>query len=109
MADYTYDQLKDMTVAELRQIADGVKDDLLEGHSTMHKEKLLPLLAKALGIEVHHAAAGAEKARIKSMIRKLKARRDELMAGEDRGQLPTIRQQIHALKRKLRRQVPAGS
>lgn len=109
MAEYAYEQLKGMTVADLRKIADGFPDNQeLQGHSTMHKEQLLPPLAKALGIEVHHAATGAEKMKIKALIRKLKARRNELMAGSERKGLAAIVTQIHALKRRLHRLVPAG-
>ena len=73
MAEYTYDQLRKMTVAKLREIADGHPDESLQGHSTMHKDKLLPILCKVLGIPTHHIAHGAEKTRLKGEIRKLKA------------------------------------
>ena len=102
MASYTYEQLKGMTVVQLREIADGIEDESLHGHSTMHKEQLLPLLCKVLGIATHHAIAGEEKVRIKATIRKLKARRDELGASAAPGQHAVIREQIHALKRRLR-------
>jgi len=104
MADYTYEQLKGMTVAQLRQIADGIKgDESLQGHSVMHKEQLLPLLCKALHVEVHHVAIGAGKMRMKAAIRKLKAQRDEAAKTGQPAKLPAIRHQVHVLKRKLRR------
>ena len=55
---YTYDQLNMMTVGELRKIADGIDQEAVHGHATMHKEKLVPALCTALGIEshVHHQA-----------------------------------------------------
>jgi hypothetical protein len=97
MAQYTYEQLKAMTVTELREIAKGIQSDVLEGYSTKHKEQLLPLLCKALDIHIHHAAVGSEKDRIKAMIRKFKASRG------DKAKAAVMRRQIHAMKRKLRR------
>jgi hypothetical protein len=103
MAEYTYDQLKRMTVAKLRGIADGIKDDALEGHSTMHKEHLLPILAKVMGVEEHHIAHGEAKLKIKSQIRQLKVKRDEARTAGDHAELARARHNIHVLKHKLRR------
>jgi hypothetical protein len=103
MASYTYEQLKEMTVAQLREIAQGVESEAVKGFSTMHKDHLLPALCNALGIQVHHVAVGAEKARMKATIRKLKSGRDKALAARDRAGLATIRRHIHALKRRLRR------
>lgn len=103
MADYTYEQLKDRTVADLREIAKGIEHDSLQGYSTMHKDHLLPALCKALGIEAHHVAQGAKKANIKSTIHNLRSRRDEKQKAGQLADLPAIRGQIHALKRTLRR------
>jgi hypothetical protein len=109
MAEYTYKQLKGMTVAKLREIADGIKDDALEGHSTMHKEHLLPRLCKVLGLEEHHAAHGAAKLKIKSQIRRLRSRRDELHTSGDHAQLARVRHNIHVLKHRLRRMASPSS
>jgi len=103
MAEHTYEELKKMTVAQLREIAHGNEHEALKGHTTMHKEHLLPALCKALDIHVPHAVAGAGKAPIKASIRKLKALRDEALAAGDRAKLADIRHQIHVMKRKLRR------
>mgnify|MGYP000675224145 CR=1 FL=1 len=102
---YTYEQLSKMTVAQLRQIADGIEHEAVKGHSTMHKEKLLPALCKALGIEarVHHQVIGADKTAIKSQIRQLKIQRDEAIANHDYARLAEIRNNIHHLKRFLRK------
>lgn len=101
---YTYEQLKNMTVAELRKIADGIEHEELKGHSTMHKEKLLPALCSVLGIEahVHHEAVGINKSQIKAEIRKLKKERDAALANKESEKQRQIRRQIHVLKRKLR-------
>jgi hypothetical protein len=105
MAEYTYEQLRDKTVADLREIAQGIGGDALEGFSTMHKDHLLPLLCKVLNIPTHHAAAGAEKTQLKAKIRQLRTQRDQIMQSGDKSQLPSICHQIHAMKRHLRRMV----
>ncbi len=103
MADYTYEQLKDMQVGELREIAKTIQSDELTGYSTWHKDHLLPVLCKVLGIHTHHAAAGPQKSRIKVSIRKLKADREKSVTAKDLARLATIRKQIHCAKRTLRR------
>lgn len=104
---YTFEQLSNMTVAELRKIADDIDHEALKGHSTMHKEKLLPALCQALGIETHkhHEVKGINKATLKLEIRSLKKKRDAVVASKDYKQLHDIRQRIHDLKVKLRRAV----
>jgi hypothetical protein len=102
---YTYEQLSKMTVAELRQIADTMTNEELKGHSIMHKEKLLPLLCHALGIEAHahHEAKGINKAKIKQQIRALKKDREAALQNHDSVKLHDVRHQIHHLKRLLRK------
>jgi hypothetical protein len=103
MATHTYEQLKAMTVAQLREIAQGVQDEALGGYSTMHKEQLLPVLCKALNVPTHHTAAAAVKRRVKASLRAMKARRDAALASRDSAQLASALRQIHGLKRRLRR------
>ena len=98
MASHTLEELKVMTVAQLREIAQGITDDALEGYSTLHKEQLLPLLCKVLKIPTHHTAEGAEKIRLKMAIRKIKARG----AKNDPARQALDRRMIHDLKRRLR-------
>ena len=102
---YTYDQLSKMTVVELRKIADGIEYEALHGHSTMHKEKLLPALCKALNIEthLHHTVVGINKTAMKAEIRSWKKKRAEALTNKDYAKLSEIRQHIHDLKVKLRR------
>ena len=102
---YTFEQLNKMTVAELRKIADGIDHEAVKGHITMHKEKLVPAICKALGIEghAHHQAKGMEKGAMKLKIRELKKKRTDATAKKDYAQLKDIRRQIHDLKIKLRR------
>lgn len=101
---YTYEQLSKMTVVELRKIADGIEHEVLKGHSTMHKEKLLPLLCKALNIEVHvhHKSVGIDRTAIKAQIKSLKKQRKDAVAAKDYNKLREIRQNIHNLKVRLR-------
>ena len=101
---YTFDELNKMTVAELRKIADGIDHEAVHGHITMHKEKLVPAICKALGIEshLHHHATIAGKGSMKIEIRSWKKKRAAAIASKDYGQLKEIRQHIHELKVKLR-------
>ena len=73
---HTYEELHDMTVAQLRDVAQEVEHDAISGYSTMHKEELLTALCTALGIEahVHHEVVGIDKAAVKSKIKALKQR-----------------------------------
>jgi protein-arginine kinase activator protein McsA len=102
---YTYEQLSKMTVVELRQIADGIDHEALRGHSTMHKEKLLPALCRALGIEahVHHEVKGINKAELKMKIRALKKERESAIQAKDYAKLSEIRHQIKRLKKTIRK------
>lgn len=104
---YTYDQLANMTVVQLRQIADGIEHDAVKGHSTMHKEKLLPAICVALGIETHkhHEVKGINKGSIKVEIRSLKKKRDAALAAKNLVEYHTILHEIHQLKNKLRRAI----
>ena len=104
---HTYEQLSKMTVSELRTIAEGIEHEAVHGFSTMHKEKLLPALCLALGIEAHahHVAVGINKTTVKAEIRKLKVERDAAIQSHDRARLHEVRHKIHELKRKLRKAI----
>jgi hypothetical protein len=101
---YTYEQLHEMTVAQLREIAKGVEHEAVKGFSTMHKEKLIPALCNALGIEahVHHRVVGLNKAQVKAEIRACKIRRDEALQKKDHGAYKNALKEIHRLKNRLR-------
>lgn len=102
---YTLEELRKKTVAELREIAEGLKHEAVQGYTQMHKEQLLVALCKALGIDMqeHHQVVGVNKVVIKAQIRALKKRRDEALAAHDHAQLKVIRRQIHRLKRQIRK------
>jgi len=101
---YTYDQLKAKTVNELRAIAKDIKHDAVQGYSQLHKERLLPALCTALGIDMHehHSVPGIDKAGIKAKIRALKAQRDAALEAHNEDQLKSLRRQIHRLNHQIR-------
>jgi hypothetical protein len=94
--------LEKMKVTDLREMA---KEKLaLEGTTGMHKEQLVEVLAKSMGIEKpHKVASGAEKTQVKQRIRALKAERAKAGSDHDAAKLAATRHAIHRLKRKLRR------
>ncbi len=104
---HTYEELSKMTVTQLREIAQGIEHEAVHGFSTMHKEKLLPAICLALGIEghVHHAAVGVNKSALKVEIRKLKKERDAALLAHDSVKSTEARHKIHDLKKKLRKAV----
>ena len=100
--DYTYEQLKHKTVAELREIAKGNEHAALQGYTQLNKEHLLVALSNALGIKhEHHEVVGVDKASIKARIREMKQKRDEAIAAHDHAQLKVARRTIHRLKRQI--------
>jgi hypothetical protein len=99
---YTYEQLKHMTVAELREIAKGTDGEIVQGYTQLNKEHLVGALAKALGIQhEHHEVVGVDKAAIKSRIRELKQKREAAIAAHDHAELKMVRRTIHRLKRRI--------
>jgi DNA-binding IclR family transcriptional regulator len=100
--EYTFEQLKHKTVAELREIAKGIEHDAVQGYTQLNKEHLLVAISKALGIKhEHHDVVGVDKAAIKSRIKDLKKKREEALAAHDHAQLKTVRRTIHRLKRQI--------
>ena len=105
--EYTYDQLKGMTVAELREIAAGIQQhEAVQGYTQLNKEHLLAALCKALNIDTHTRhkikAAGIDKAAVRSEMRALKTKRDAALEKHDHAELKTVRRKMHALRRSLR-------
>lgn len=99
---YTYEQLRHMTVAELREIAKGTDGEIVQGYTQLNKEHLIAALAKALGIQhEHHDVVGVDKAAIKSRIRELKQKREAAIAAHDHAELKVVRRTIHRLKRQI--------
>ena len=102
---YTFEELKHKTVAELREIAKGIEDEAVKGATQMNKDHLLKALCTALHIEMHahHEVVGIDKSAIKTKIRELQKRRDELMASKDKKELSGVLRQIHNFKKRIRR------
>jgi hypothetical protein len=101
---HTYESLKKMTIAELRDIAKDVDHEAVKGFTQMNKDHLLPALCTALGIDAHehHAAHGELKATTKARLRELRTKRQEAIAGHDDEALRAIRREYHHLNHKLR-------
>ncbi len=99
---YTYEQLKHMTLAELREMAKGTEHEAVQGYTQMNKEHLIVALAKALGIQhTHHDVVGIDKSTIKARIRQLKTQRTAALEAHDHAQLKVVRRTIHRLKRQI--------
>ena len=99
---YTYEQLKHLTLAELRDIAKDIDHEAVQGYTQMNKDHLIGALAKALGIqEEHHSVIGIDKSTIKARIRELKTKRAAALEAHDRAQLKVVRRTIHRLKRQI--------
>jgi hypothetical protein len=100
--EYTFEQLKHKTVADLREIAKGIEHEAVQGYTQLNKDHLLVAISKALGIQhEHHDVVGVDKAAIKSRIKDLKKKRDEAIAKHDGAELKTVRRTIHRLKRQI--------
>jgi hypothetical protein len=100
---YTFEELKHKTVGELRDIAKGIEGDAVQGYTQLNKEHLLQAICKALHIDMHahHEVKLANKAKIKGVIKELKASRDAAIAAHDHKQLKRVRRRIHSLKRSI--------
>ena len=98
-----YHQLRMMTVAQVQGSAKGIGG--LTGSSQMHKEPLLVLICKELGIATHehHDVVGIDRAAVKVHLREFKAERAAALEGHDRAQLIRVRAEVHRLKGQLRR------
>ena len=104
---YTYHELKEKTVLELRDIAKGAQHDAVQGYSQMNKDHLLPALGKALGIDMHehYTVSGIDKPAIKAKMRELKQKKDAALEARDHARLKQIRREIHGLNRQIRAHV----
>ncbi len=98
----TFEQLKAMTVAQMRELAVSLGPDAVKGYTQMNKEHLLPALCHVIGIDMHaHHQAAVDKARIKAQIRELKQRRDAAIEAGDHELVHSVRRQIHHLKHEI--------
>ena len=102
---HTYEELKHKVLTELREIAAGITHDAVQGYTQMNKEHLLAAICKALDLDMHahHEVKGIDKGAVKSRIKEWKQKRDAALAAGDRNALKTALDQIHHLKRTLRK------
>ena len=102
---YTFHDLKSKTVAQLRELAKTTENEELKGAAQMNKDHLLPILCKALGVDMHehHHAVGIDKPALKAKIKSLKAQRADALAKHDHDLLKNVRRQIHRINRDIRR------
>ncbi len=111
--EYTFDQLKGMTVAQMREIASGLEHEAVKGYTQLNKEHLLDALCKALDIDTHtrHKSkiTGKDKTKIKAQMRALKVKRDKALETHDHAQLKAVRRELHALRRTLRKSASSAS
>ena len=101
---HTYEEIRDMTVAQLRELASGIEHEAVQGYTQLHKEQLIPAICTALGIEarVHHEVVGLNKAKVKAQISALKTKRTAAIEAKDYAQLKRVRRNIRRLKHKMR-------
>lgn len=101
--EYTFEELKSASVARLREIAEGIEHEAVQGYTQLNKDHLLQALCSALNIEMHahHEVVGVDKASIKAQIKALKGDRDAALEAKNSAQLKQIRRKMHRLKRTL--------
>ena len=102
---YTYHELKEKTIQDLREIAKGVENqEAVQGYSQLNKEHLLPALCKALGIAAseHKEVTGIDKPAVKKKMKELREKRQAALEARDGALLKSIRRQIHHYNRQIR-------
>jgi imidazoleglycerol phosphate dehydratase HisB len=102
---YTFDQLKGLTVVELRKVASGVQHEAVQGYTQLNKEHLLVALSKALEIPMHahHDVIGIDKQAIKAEMKALKQARAAAIETHDSAALKAARRKRHRLNRRIKR------
>ena len=101
---HSYEELKKMTLVELRDVAKDVQHDAVHGYTQMNKDHLLPALCTAFGIDAHehHAAHSDIKVVARQRLRELRGKRDEALQTHDHEALKLIRRKYHHLNHRLR-------
>lgn len=107
MPDYTYQELKKKTVADLREIAKGLDHEAVQGYTQLNKDHLLPALCSALGIDTHehHVVGQFDKDAVKARIRGLRAERAAALEARDHAKLKAVRRHVHRLNHQVRAHV----
>jgi hypothetical protein len=106
---YTFHELREMNVHQLRDIAKGIQHEAVQGYTQLNKDHLLRALARALNIPVHehHATGEFDKSGLKSQMRVLRRQRDAALEAGDGETLHAIRRQLHHLNLQVRRHTQA--
>lgn len=101
--EYSFEELKHSSVAHLREIAEGIENEAVQGYTQMNKDHLLQAICTALGIEMHahHEVVGIDKATVKRRIKALREQRDAALEAHDAVLLKRARRRLHRLKRRL--------
>jgi hypothetical protein len=101
--EHSYEELKKMNVAELRELAKGIEHEAVQGYTQLNKEHLLEAICKALNIDmhVHHDVVGVDKTSIKKQIKAYKKKRDDAIAAKKPEEIRLARRRIKYLKRQL--------
>ena len=102
---YTYHDLKSLTVARLREISAGIDHPAVTGYTQKRKDEVLTGLCTALGIDMHehHVVVGLDKAAVKVEIKEWRAKRDAALESGDHVALKTARTRMRRLRRKIRK------
>jgi hypothetical protein len=102
---HTFDELKNQTVAQLRDIAKDIDSEAVKGYTQLNKEHLLKALCTALHIDMHghREIVGLNKTEVKAKIKALMQKRGQALEAKDHNTLKIVRSRIHGLKKKLRR------
>ncbi len=103
--EYTYHQLKGMTVAQLREIAAGIDHPAVQGYTQLRKAQILEGICTALDIEMHehHKVVGIDRGAVRTQIGEWKRKRQAALEAGDHEQLKFARTKIRRLKRKIRK------
>jgi hypothetical protein len=103
---HTFEELKHMTIDQLREIAKGLEHDAVKGYTQMNKDHLLPAVCTALGVDYHkhphHEAKGIDKTKLKARMHVLRGEKQKAIEASDRKKLKAVRREYHRLNRKIR-------
>jgi len=102
---FTYHELKEKNIAQLRDIAKDLQHEAVQGYTQLNKEHLLVALCTALNVPLHehHDAAGIDKAALKAKMRALKKDRVAALEAGDAEKLKAVRRNIHSLNRQIKK------